>query len=129
MQRQGLLAALTAGLMLATAVSAQAAPVFNRVASFPVELNKADGSSSAEIIAASEDGNTLVYSDSPGGGIGFVGIVVPHLLRLVIGPGHRLLLIHLQAQPLLDMELRVGQASGALLAWPLLQAAQSLLEH
>ena len=24
--------------------------------------------------------------------IGFVGIVVPHLLRLVIGPGHRLLL-------------------------------------
>ena len=44
-------------------------------------------------------------------------------------PGHRLLLIHLQAQPLLDMELRVGQASGALLAWPLLQAAQSLLEH
>ena len=26
------------------------------------------------------------------GVIGFVGIVVPHLLRLVIGPGHRLLL-------------------------------------
>lgn len=24
--------------------------------------------------------------------IGFVGIVVPHLLRLAIGPGHRLLL-------------------------------------
>jgi sugar lactone lactonase YvrE len=77
MQRQGLLAALTAGLLLATAVSAQAAPVFNRVASFPVELNKADGTSSAEIIAASEDGNTLVYSDSPGGGIGFVDITDP----------------------------------------------------
>lgn len=44
-------------------------------------------------------------------------------------PGHRLLLIHLQAQPLLDMELRVGQGSGAMLAWPLLLAAQSLLEH
>jgi iron complex transport system permease protein len=26
------------------------------------------------------------------GVIGFVGIIVPHLLRLVIGPGHRLLL-------------------------------------
>jgi iron complex transport system permease protein len=26
------------------------------------------------------------------GVIGFVGIVVPHLIRLVIGPGHRLLL-------------------------------------
>jgi len=44
-------------------------------------------------------------------------------------PGHRLLLIHLQAQPLLDMELRVGQGAGALLAWPLLLAAQGLLEH
>ena len=44
-------------------------------------------------------------------------------------PGHRLLLIHLQAQPLLDMELRVGQGMGALLAWPLLQTAQRLLEH
>lgn len=44
-------------------------------------------------------------------------------------PGHRLMLIHLQAQPLLDMELRVGQGMGTLLAWPLLQAAQRLLEH
>jgi len=42
-------------------------------------------------------------------------------------PGHRLLLIHLQAQPLLDMELRMGQGVGTLLAWPLLQAAQRLL--
>lgn len=44
-------------------------------------------------------------------------------------PGHRLLLIHLQAQPLLDMELRMGQGVGTLLAWPLLQVAQRLLEH
>jgi len=44
-------------------------------------------------------------------------------------PGHRLMLIHLQAQPLLDMELRTGQGMGALLAWPLLLAAQRLLEH
>lgn len=46
-----------------------------------------------------------------------------------IDPGHRLLLIHMQVQPLMDMELRVGQGAGALLAWPLLQAAQRLLEH
>ncbi|MGC4648520.1 iron chelate uptake ABC transporter family permease subunit, partial [Escherichia coli] len=26
------------------------------------------------------------------GVVGFVGIVVPHLLRIVIGPGHRMLL-------------------------------------
>jgi nicotinate-nucleotide--dimethylbenzimidazole phosphoribosyltransferase len=44
-------------------------------------------------------------------------------------PGHRLLLIHLQAEPLLNLELRLGQGAGALLAWPLLLAAQSLLEH
>jgi len=42
-------------------------------------------------------------------------------------PGHRLLLIHLQAQPLMDMELRVGQGIGTLLAWPLLLAARDLL--
>jgi len=44
-------------------------------------------------------------------------------------PGHRLLLIHLQSQPLMDLALRVGQGVGALLAWPLLQTAQSLLDH
>jgi nicotinate-nucleotide--dimethylbenzimidazole phosphoribosyltransferase len=43
--------------------------------------------------------------------------------------GHRLMLIHLQAQPLLDMGMRVGQGTGALLAWPLLLAAQGLLER
>lgn len=43
--------------------------------------------------------------------------------------GHRLLLIHLQAQPLLDMGMRMGQGTGALLAWPLLLAAQGLLER
>lgn len=42
-------------------------------------------------------------------------------------PGHRLLLIHLQAQPLLDMNLRAGNGVGALLAWPMLLAAQQLL--
>lgn len=46
-----------------------------------------------------------------------------------VEPGHRLMLIHLQAKPLLDMELRVGQGTGALLAWPLLLTAQSLLEQ
>lgn len=44
-------------------------------------------------------------------------------------PGHRLALAQLQAQPLLDMDLHTGQAAGALLAWPLLQAAQSLLKN
>lgn len=42
-------------------------------------------------------------------------------------PGHRLLLIHLQSAPLLDLELRTAQGVGALLAWPLLRSAGSLL--
>jgi nicotinate-nucleotide--dimethylbenzimidazole phosphoribosyltransferase len=43
--------------------------------------------------------------------------------------GHRLLLIHMQTQPLLDMGLRLGQGTGALMAWPMLLAAQRLLER
>ena len=41
---------------------------------------------------------------------------------------HRLMLIHLQAHPLLDLGLRINQGTGALLAWPLMLAAQGLLE-
>lgn len=42
-------------------------------------------------------------------------------------PGHRLLLIHLQVQPLLDLELQMGQGIGTLMAWPVLLSAQRLL--
>jgi iron complex transport system permease protein len=42
----------------------------------------------AIILVAAMTGAAVAFS----GVIGFVGIVVPHLLRLVIGPGHRLLL-------------------------------------
>jgi hypothetical protein len=68
------LAALTAAL-LATVVSVHAEQVFNRIASFPVALNAPDAeATSAEIITASDDGLTLIYSDSPAGGIGFVDL-------------------------------------------------------
>ena len=57
---------------------AHAAMVFNRVASFPVETNAPQAeATSSEIIAASEDGMLLVYSDSPAGGIGFIDITDP----------------------------------------------------
>ncbi|WP_337840958.1 nicotinate-nucleotide--dimethylbenzimidazole phosphoribosyltransferase [Rheinheimera sp.] len=39
--------------------------------------------------------------------------------------GHRAALTQLQASPLLDLSLRLGEGTGAVLAWPLLQAAQS----
>ncbi|MEO9459143.1 MAG: esterase-like activity of phytase family protein [Lentilitoribacter sp.] len=55
---------------------------FNRVSSFPVNLNLPSDidqktESSAEIISASGDGNTLVYSDSPLGAIGLIDITDP----------------------------------------------------
>ncbi len=75
MHVKSILLAITAGLL---ATTAHAAPVFNRIASLPVELNApAAKASSAEIITASDDGMTLVYSDSPGGGIGFIDITDP----------------------------------------------------
>jgi nicotinate-nucleotide--dimethylbenzimidazole phosphoribosyltransferase len=41
--------------------------------------------------------------------------------------GHDLLLAHLDAQPLLALDLRLGEGSGALLAWPLVASAAAFL--
>jgi hypothetical protein len=68
--------------LLASTTLASADPVFDRIASFPVnanlpaEMDQATETSS-EIIAASDDGTMLVYSDSPLGAIGFVDISDP----------------------------------------------------
>ena len=74
------LVALTAAL-LATTGSVTGAEYFNRIASFPVALNNPDAEegteNSAEIITATEDGMTLVYSNALLGGIGFVDITNP----------------------------------------------------
>ena len=75
-------AALTAALLASIAAPAHADQVFNRIASFPVAGNMPAGKdkltpSSAEIVTASEDGNTLIYSDSPLGAIGFIDITDP----------------------------------------------------
>lgn len=43
--------------------------------------------------------------------------------------GHPLLLAHLHATPLLQLDLRLGEGSGAVLAWPLLQAACGFLNE
>lgn len=43
--------------------------------------------------------------------------------------GHRLLLAHLKTQPLLALGLRLGEGTGALLAWPLVQSAAGFLNE
>jgi len=44
-------------------------------------------------------------------------------------PGHALMLTHLHAEPLLDLGLRLGEGSGAALAWPLLVSACAILRE
>ncbi len=43
--------------------------------------------------------------------------------------GHRLQLEHLGTRPLLDMDLRLGEGTGAALAWPLVRAAAAFLDE
>jgi DNA-binding beta-propeller fold protein YncE len=82
MPRHSQLFALTAALAASVCLPAQAEMMFNRVASFavtgnlPVDADK-KAVTSAEIIAASEDGMTLIYSDSPLGAVGFIDISDP----------------------------------------------------
>jgi nicotinate-nucleotide--dimethylbenzimidazole phosphoribosyltransferase len=44
-------------------------------------------------------------------------------------PGHALVLAHLGLQPLLDLDMRLGEGSGAALALPLLGAALAILDE
>ena len=43
--------------------------------------------------------------------------------------GHHLMLAHLTARPLLDLDMRLGEGTGALLAWPMVQSAALLLNE
>lgn len=69
-------------LLAASASTLLAEPVFNRISTFPVAANLPAGTdveseTSSEIIAASEDGMTLIYTDSPFGAVGFIDISDP----------------------------------------------------
>ncbi|MEM9050039.1 MAG: nicotinate-nucleotide--dimethylbenzimidazole phosphoribosyltransferase [Pseudomonadota bacterium] len=44
-------------------------------------------------------------------------------------PGHAALLEALDAAPLLDLDMRLGEGTGALLAWPLVRAAADMLRE
>lgn len=74
--------ALAAALLCSTAIAGAHADAFNRIAAFEVTNNLPEGAdrlteTSAEIIAATEDGMTLVYSDSPLGALGIIDITDP----------------------------------------------------
>ncbi|MHA6645532.1 esterase-like activity of phytase family protein [Mesorhizobium sp. A623] len=82
MTSQSRLFVLTAMLAASVALPAYADSAFNRIATFPVAENlpsdlDAKTPTSSEIIKASEDGKTLVYSDSPLGAVGFIDISDP----------------------------------------------------
>ncbi|MFV0492241.1 MAG: esterase-like activity of phytase family protein [Pseudorhodobacter sp.] len=75
-------ACLTSVLALTASFAAAHEMSFNRIAAFATPLNMAAGEdtgrpSSAEIIAVSEDGMVLVYTDSPLGVIGRIDITAP----------------------------------------------------
>lgn len=82
MHRSLAIGSLAAVLLSGTALNASAAEYFDRIASFPITANlptDADkkGETVAEIISASEDGNLLVYTDSPRKSLGFIDITDP----------------------------------------------------
>ena len=75
---------LTSILALTAAMPALAEMTFNRIATFATPGNMAAGEdrarvTSAEIIAASDDGMTLVYTDSPLGVLGLIDITDPKM--------------------------------------------------
>ncbi|MEZ5643969.1 MAG: nicotinate-nucleotide--dimethylbenzimidazole phosphoribosyltransferase [Burkholderiaceae bacterium] len=59
----------------------------------------------------------------------------PHVLQRCVFAhrsgerGHALMLAHLKVEPLLDLGLRLGEGSGAALAWPLLHSACAILRE
>ena len=59
----------------------------------------------------------------------------PHVLQRCVFAhrsgerGHQLMLAQMQAEPLLDLGLRLGEGSGAALAWPLLPSACAILRE
>lgn len=72
-------AALAAVTGLPTAAAAHGrAPGFHRLSTFPAYLNSSVGdTAAAEISTVTDDGRTVVYTDSPGKRLGFVDITNP----------------------------------------------------
>ena len=85
-------------------------------------------------------GSIVALATAPGrGAVGIVRLSGPALQPLVLQRcvfahrsgerGHEFMLQHLGVQALLDLGLRLGEGSGAALAWPLLQSACAILRE
>jgi nicotinate-nucleotide--dimethylbenzimidazole phosphoribosyltransferase len=88
------------------------------------------------VLQAAEDRRVIVVD----GFIASAAVLVaqgiePHVLQRCVFAhrsgelGHALMLQYMGAQPLLDMGLRLGEGSGAALAWPLLESACRMLRE
>ncbi|HEY0819516.1 MAG TPA: nicotinate-nucleotide--dimethylbenzimidazole phosphoribosyltransferase [Rhizobacter sp.] len=89
----------------------------------------------AALQAAAERRTVVVDGFIAGVGVLAAARLVPRVLGYCVlahrsaEPGHAALIKHLGAEPLLDLDLRLGEASGAALAWPLLVSALTLLDE
>jgi len=89
----------------------------------------------AALQAASERRLVVVDGFIGGAAIVVAAALAPTLLGYCVfahrsnEAGHRLMLEHLRADPLLDLGLRLGEASGAVLAWPLIASAVLVLSQ
>lgn len=89
----------------------------------------------AALQAAAERRTVVVDGFIAGAGVLAAARLAPRVLGYCVlahrsaEPGHAALIKHLGAEPLLDLGLRLGEASGAALAWPLLVSALTLLDE
>ncbi|MBC7991762.1 MAG: nicotinate-nucleotide--dimethylbenzimidazole phosphoribosyltransferase [Rhizobacter sp.] len=87
----------------------------------------------AVLQAASERRTIVVDGFITGAAVLVASQLVPAVLGYCVWShrsaesGHGVMVRHLAAQPLLDMALRLGEGSGAALAWPLLVSAVNVL--
>jgi hypothetical protein len=73
-----LIGLVAAAISVPTAAAAHGRSEFRRLATFPAYLNSSIGdAAAAEISTVTEDGRTVVYTDSPGRRLGFVDITDP----------------------------------------------------
>ncbi len=88
------------------------------------------------VLQAAEERRVIVVDGFITGAAVLVAkLLQPHVVQRCVAahvstePGHALLLDYLALQPLLRLDLRLGEGSGAALAWPLLESASRILRE